>query len=346
MPTVQPGSKVLVTGANGYIAIWVVRTLLEQGYVVRGTVRSEAKGQHLKKSFEKYGDKFDAVVVEDITKDGAFDDAVKGIDAIEHTASPFYLNADDPQELIVPAVKGTVGILGSALRHGQSVKRIVVTSSAASILSDSGRPRVFSELDWNDQAIQLITEQGRSATGAIKYRASKTLAEKAAWSFYADHKAEIGWDLVVLNPPFVFGPFIHEVRDAASLNTSSAEWYNAVVSGTVSGEALTKGSSWIDVRDLGLAHVKAIQKEEAGGERIIVSAGPHVWQYWIDAANALKPSPIPSRTLAKGDPEASKNAVHLFQYDTTKAQKIFAMEYRSMQETARDILADFEARGW
>ncbi|KAJ4473047.1 hypothetical protein J3R30DRAFT_3514321 [Lentinula aciculospora] len=36
MPKVIPnGSKVLVTGANGYIAAWVVRTLLEKGYAVR-----------------------------------------------------------------------------------------------------------------------------------------------------------------------------------------------------------------------------------------------------------------------------------------------------------------------
>ena len=58
----------LVTGANGYIALWVVQTLLEQGYSVRGTVRSESKGTHLKESFAKYGDKLEVVVVEDITK--------------------------------------------------------------------------------------------------------------------------------------------------------------------------------------------------------------------------------------------------------------------------------------
>jgi hypothetical protein len=47
---------------------WVVRTLLEQGYAVRGTVHSEAKGAHLKMLFDKYGDKLELVVVEDITK--------------------------------------------------------------------------------------------------------------------------------------------------------------------------------------------------------------------------------------------------------------------------------------
>ena len=67
MPAVASG-KVLVTGANGYIAVWLVQKLLEQGYSVRGTIRTAARGKYLKKLFEKYGDKFELVVVEDITK--------------------------------------------------------------------------------------------------------------------------------------------------------------------------------------------------------------------------------------------------------------------------------------
>ncbi|KAF9230160.1 hypothetical protein BU15DRAFT_11814, partial [Melanogaster broomeanus] len=86
MPAVQPEPpcKVLVSGATGYIAAWVVQALLERGYSVRGTARSVAKGEHLKKTFVSYGDKFEVVVVEDMAKDGAFDEAVKGVDAIEH----------------------------------------------------------------------------------------------------------------------------------------------------------------------------------------------------------------------------------------------------------------------
>lgn len=67
MPAVTSG-KVLVTGANGYIAVWLVQRLLEKGYSVRGTSRSESKGVHLKETFKKYGDRFEFVVVEDITK--------------------------------------------------------------------------------------------------------------------------------------------------------------------------------------------------------------------------------------------------------------------------------------
>ena len=65
---VPPGSKVLVTGANGFVAIYVVQRLLQEGYSVRGAVRNAARGVHLKKVFAEYGDKLEIVTVEDITK--------------------------------------------------------------------------------------------------------------------------------------------------------------------------------------------------------------------------------------------------------------------------------------
>ena len=73
MPTIQPGGtasdiRVLVTGANGFVAAWLVRTLLERGYSVRGAVRSADKGKYLLEMFKEYGEKFEVVVVEDITK--------------------------------------------------------------------------------------------------------------------------------------------------------------------------------------------------------------------------------------------------------------------------------------
>ena len=67
MPAVNKG-KVLVTGANGYIAVWVVKYLLEEGFSVRGTVRRESAIPHLKQLFGSYGDKFEVVIVPDITK--------------------------------------------------------------------------------------------------------------------------------------------------------------------------------------------------------------------------------------------------------------------------------------
>ncbi|KAG2057424.1 hypothetical protein BDR06DRAFT_1005063 [Suillus hirtellus] len=196
---------VLVSGVNSYIAVWVVRTLLEKGYSVHRTVRSEEKAVHLRQLFSSYGDKHEVIIIEDITKEGAFDKAVKGIDAIEHMASPFHMNAYDPDELIIPAVNGTVGMLKSALKYGQSVKRIMITSSGAAVLCDTTTPSTFSKLNWNEQCLEIVREKGHEAPNMMKYRASKTLAEKAAWEFWNKHKASVGWDLTVLNPPYVFG---------------------------------------------------------------------------------------------------------------------------------------------
>ena len=70
MPTINKGGKILVTGANGYIAMWVVRILLERGYAVRATVRNNGKGKPILDYFASLGlsDKLEIVVVEDITK--------------------------------------------------------------------------------------------------------------------------------------------------------------------------------------------------------------------------------------------------------------------------------------
>lgn len=80
--TVVPkGSKILVTGVNGYIASHTADQFLLAGYQVRGTVRSLDKAKALEELFEKrYGKgKFEVVAVKDLGQEGAFDDAVKGI---------------------------------------------------------------------------------------------------------------------------------------------------------------------------------------------------------------------------------------------------------------------------
>ncbi|KAF9816374.1 hypothetical protein IEO21_04127 [Rhodonia placenta] len=342
MPATTSG-KVLVSGANGYVASWVVRTLLESGFSVRATVRSESKGVHLRKLFASYSDRLELVVVPDITAVGAFDEAVKGVDAIEHTASPFHLKADEPDEIIVPAVRGTISMLESALAYGTSVKRVVVTSSCASILSFDPTPRIYTEKNWNEQAIELVKSNGRNAHPAIKYCASKTLAERAAWEFMEKNKGKAQWDLVVLNPPYVYGPILQEVGSPDALNESMREWYEVLFKSTLLVEELgqTGSNSWLDVRDLGKAHVLAIQTEAAGGERIIVCSGPWKWQDWINAARKAG-ADIPAGDASY---DAAK-ATHLTRYDIAKANGILGLTYRTMDETTRDILDDFKAKEW
>ncbi|KIP03371.1 hypothetical protein PHLGIDRAFT_94911 [Phlebiopsis gigantea 11061_1 CR5-6] len=341
MPAINAG-KVLVTGANGYIALWVVRSLLEKGYSVRGTVRSESKIAHLKDTFKSYGAQLEVIVVSDIAKDGAFDDAVKGVDAIAHTASPFHTKATHPDELVVPAVRGTLSILQSALAHGAAVKRVVITSSTAAVVYPTPQPRVFTEADWNDASMRAIETQGAAANPVEMYRASKGFAERAAWKFVEENKGKIAWDLAVLNPPFVYGPVLHEVSDPEQLNTSMVDWYRNLVKGAKTNEELLSiAACWVDVRDVGLAHALALEKPAAGGERIIISSSVYNWQDWVSAAHKFDPS-LPAGNVPY-DPATAKYHVR---YDNSKSQQILGLNYHTIEECTVDTLEQFKEKGW
>ena len=119
------------------------------------------------------------------------------------------------------------------------------------------------------------------------------------------------------------------------------------------------GGGWIDVRDLALAHSRALQREAASGERIIISAGPFVWQDWraffllryfiplclsLHAVDA-----IPADKAAKyqrGTPASSKDHVHKLNYDASKSKSVLGIQYRTIEQTTKDVIADWEEKGW
>lgn len=163
---------------------------------------------------------------------------MKGVDAIFHSASPVHLNADDPDEQILPAVGGTKGLLQSALDYGSSVKRFIYMSSCATVFKFQAEPATFNEDDWNDPSVKEVQEKGRDASQASKYCASKTLAERAAWAFMQDNKDKISFDLVAIQGPYVFGPFLQDVAVPEKLNSSNLDWWDAVVKGKKDDEFL------------------------------------------------------------------------------------------------------------
>ncbi|KAH9918248.1 NAD(P)-binding protein [Epithele typhae] len=339
MPAIASG-KVLVTGANGYVAVWIVKSLLDAGYAVRGVVRSEKKGVHLQKIFKPFGDNFEIAIVPDITDETAFGPLLEDVDAVLHTASPVDMTVIEPDDFIVPAVQGTTSVLKATATHGTRVRRVIVLSSTAAILHESATPMTFDESSWNDQAVAETTARGRDAPAIVKYRASKTLAERAAWKLQEDASArgDIQWDLVTLNPPFVFGPVLHEVDKPENLNFSAKLWYDNVVGGASGNDTST---NFVDVRDVAQAHVLALQKPEAGGNRFIIANGPFKWQDFVSAAHRLSEK-IPPGNISY-DPA---KAEHHVRYENAKSVSVLGMKYRSVDELTSAALDDFKGRGW
>lgn len=164
-----------------------------------------------------------------------------------HTASPVNFTSVEPDEMIRPALKGTTTLLNGVLAHGSSVKRIIITGTVGTMMTLSETPAVYDETDWNEDAVRECIEQGREASAGAKYCAGKVLAEKAAWEVYEKHKTLGTWDLVVLAPPYVFGPVLHEVSTPETLNESMKDWYEAVFHGNQEPMSEGCGLLWLNV---------------------------------------------------------------------------------------------------
>ena len=130
-------TKVFVTGASGFIAKHILRELFEKGFDVRAAIRSEKRKKELQSLFPSAPLDF---VFLDLTKDEGWSDAMDGCEVLLHTASPFPMNEPkDPEELIRPAVDGTLRALNAAKSAG--IKRVVLTSSNAAIYKDASKPK-------------------------------------------------------------------------------------------------------------------------------------------------------------------------------------------------------------
>ncbi|KLO11371.1 NAD-binding protein [Schizopora paradoxa] len=339
MPFVEPGSKVLVTGANGFIAVWILKHLLEAGYAVRGSIRSQEKATHLHSLFADYGTKFETIVVPDITEVDAFDEAIQGADAVIHAASPVSFSTEDPQDLIKPAVDGTISVLSSAAKF-PNIKRVTQLSSAAAITgaADVGN---IDERNWNDGALNEVKTKGRAANQVAKYQVSTYLAEKAAWDFVESHKSQLTSDFLTICPVLSFGPVLQETAGPDKLNETMKEFADVVFRGEV--RPADYQASWIDVRDVSRAHVLALQKKEAGGKRFLLGAGQFVWQDFYDIVNDLE---IPGARAPVGEPGVGRSTTYVKTYNTSLARRVLGIEFGDQTTMTRDIIENLQQRGY
>ena len=250
-------SKVLVTGASGFVGGHVILQLLAAGHEVRGSLRSLSKEAAVRDALAKAGatnlDKL-SFVAANLDKDDGWADAVAGCDYVQHVASPFPIEQPrDEMELIRPAVDGTLRVLKAARDAG--VKRVVQTSSFAAVGYGHGhRDTEYDETDWTDV----------NGPAMQPYMKSKTLAERAAWDFV--EREGNGMELAVVNPVGIFGPALN-----GDLSTS-VELVKRMLEGALPGAPrLYLGA--VDVRDVAGMQVKAMTDPAARGQRFLATAG-------------------------------------------------------------------------
>lgn len=270
------------------------------------------------------------MVVPDIAQSGAFDEVVVSdppFDAVLHTASPFHFRFQDPKELLDPAIHGTKGILRAINDKAPSVKRVVITSSFAAITSPDEHPEVYSEQQWNP-----VTYEEGIEDRAKTYRASKKLAEQAAWSFVKEEKP--GFSLATLCPPYVFGPPIHAPESQAALNTSNLYFAMLMNGGWKEKLPPTGTWLWVDVRDIALAHVKAIEVPEAGGKRFLITADHFAMKDVAEVAKKNFPEyadKLPTELI-------SDMPSPVYGFDNSRSKEVLQLEYRPLEACVVDTL--------
>ena len=134
----------------------------------------------------------------------------------------------------------------------------------------------------------------------------KTFAEKAAWDFVEKEKPN--FDIATINPPLVFGPIVHYLNSLDAINTSNARFRNLIQGQMKEKIAPTGTFLWVDVRDVALAHVRAIEVPEAGGQRFFVTAGYFSNKEIVDIVRETRPeleSKLPPQTLRMTSPRTS-----------------------------------------
>ncbi|KAJ5356645.1 NAD dependent epimerase/dehydratase [Penicillium concentricum] len=268
------GKRVLLTGANGFVASHILSILIDQGYAVTATVRSLSKGEAIIKTHPSWKGKIDFAIVSDFTTEGPFDEIFKttSIDYVIHAASPVNFQVSDIQkEMIEPAEKGTTEILKATLKYGSSLKRFVLLSSAVSVMNSfedmtkEGKP--YTEKDWNPVTAEQAIERHDAVLG---YNVSKTRAEAAAWEFFEKNKPS--FDLVVINPDIITGPMLHPIDGPGSINETNRFAIANFIDGThktIDGVQFPF-YHFVDVRDVARSHVEALTNPAAANQRILL----------------------------------------------------------------------------
>lgn len=302
---------VAVTGASGYIALHVIAELRRRGYPVRASLRTMPRADAIRQALSGQGgdeaplDFFEA----DLQSDEGWSELVAGCRFVHHVASPLPLREPkDENELIRPAREGALRVLRAAA--GEGVERVVLTSSIAAISQDRNDGRPYTEDDWSDPEADI---------GA--YPKSKTLAEKAAWEFIAGLPEDGRMELATINPSLVIGPLLDPD------GSTSVEAVRKLMAREVPGLPRL-GFSFVDVRDVALAHVAAMTAPAAAGRRYICS-NEFLWM--ADMARLLSDAghKVPTRRL----PDWLVHIVALF--DPTVRMVIPQLGSKSTFDTSR-----------
>lgn len=320
------GELILATGTTGHVGYRTLIEALSKGYRVRAAVRSESKIAEIKaaKSTQPYLNQLSFTIVPKIDKDGAFDEAVKGVDYVVHIASPLAVPSDDDEANIVqPAIKGTLSILYSALKQS-SIKKVVITSSVAAVSPDSPTGTYTADNVEEDP-------QGPYPHTFAAYVASKKLAYNRSRDFIAKEKPH--FTVVNIMPTFIVGP-----NELATTTDAVRSGSNAIALNVLFGVNNPNGmpAAVVHVDDVAFLHVAALDPKVQGNKNFGANYGINSIE-WDDAIDIVKkhfPAEVEKGVFPLG---GSQTSLHVMPIDASASEKFFNFKFKDWETQVVDI---------
>ncbi|KAK8295160.1 hypothetical protein V6Z12_D05G045700 [Gossypium hirsutum] len=244
---------VCLTGGTGFIGSWLIKRLLQEGYSVRTTVRADPENKRdltFLTSLPGVAEKL-KIFSADLNDPNSFDAAIEGSKAVLHVATPLSFDGKESLEAVTErSTSGALGILKACLRS-KTVKRVVYTSSAATVIYNGQETDMMDESFWTD--VDFVTQKLNPKTHP--YLISKTFTERAVLEFGTQH----GLDVVTVNPGLVVGPFICP-KFPDSVRSSLA-----LVLGNRSDYGILLNIPMVHVDDVARAHIFLLEYPDVKG---------------------------------------------------------------------------------
>ncbi len=243
-------SKILVTGATGFLGKHLIEHLLQ-----RGEKQVRVLTTSLSRTSRPPGSAGDSPAAPDdveiiegsITSPEIVKVAVDGVQQIYHLAGRVSRSDEDKREMYAVHVDGTRILCEAAIQAG--VRRIVMASSSGTIAITEDGFEIPTE-EW-PTPIEIISK--------FPYYASKLYQEKTARAICKQHV-----ELVILNPSLLLGPGDERLSSTQDVLKFLAGDIPATPPG---------GINFVDVRDVAPVFYKAMQRGMPGHRYLL--SGPN-----------------------------------------------------------------------
>jgi nucleoside-diphosphate-sugar epimerase len=335
MAVVPPQGLILVTGANGHVAGVTIKTLLDRGYRVRGTVRSASKHSWMP---SYYGANFSLAEVPDFGAPGAFDDALAGVDGVIHMAADVTFTHD--RSIIDVAVRGVTNLLEAA-SHVSSVKSVALTSAKAACANEHpGVEYTITADTWNEEALAELkkpdSEIDQQRLSMLVYAGQKVNSERAAWDFVREKKPHYSFNSVL--PNVNIGP-IAAIEHLGY--PSGSALLNAMDKGYPLGPMFIPQQWYVNTEDTVLLHLAALTLEEVNGERLIAMAGPFAWNDIVEILRRRFPE---REKMVKHVDEAPRDIGHVDNARSAEVLRKMGRDgFRSLEDSLVEGMKDIIA---